>query len=580
MKRSVRVGLCAFVIAIAATHAFAQFSVESLLDGSQAGTMSDGTGTAFGRFSADLKTLTFQVTVAGLSGPIGAAHFHIFPAGTVVHPISFTGNTATGTWTDFPDSLIRYFVKGDIYINVHTAMYPAGEISGFLSPVQFMFTVDMNGQQAGTSSTARGTGLVRWGDPSGPGGITMLAYSITIAELNGAYSAAHFHMLPGKNVVHPIVFTDSTAIGTWEDVPDSMLIHLLRGKLYVNVHSSTFPAGEIAGAVVPRGEIPFAAAMDGNQAGTVSTGQGTAFLVLSADAAEMRYAATYGTLTGIYSAAHFHTSTTGSVIRPLAFFAQAASGVWRGFTDTNLVDLLRGRVYLNVHSSTNPAGEIRGDLKYYDGTFTSLINGGEAGNPSLATGTAWMRLGTDGDSSEYRVTWTGLTGAYTNSHFHLSPGGRVVHPLKLVDTTTAQGAWLMPDSLYGGLLRNQLYLNVHSTVYPAGEIRGTVMIGSGKITTVGRVEELIPAAFELDQNYPNPFNPATTIRFSITDPDVVTLAVYNILGQRLSTLLAERREAGTYSVTFDGRSLASGVYFYRLSTHGGQSMTRRMVIMK
>jgi len=94
----------------------------------------------------------------------------------------------------------------------------------------------------------------------------------------------------------------------------------------------------------------------------------------------------------------------------------------------------------------------------------------------------------------------------------------------------------------------------------------------------------IPSGFRLDQNYPNPFNPQTTIRFELTAAGAVRLAVYDVLGRMVAKLLDSDLSAGTHEVVFDGRggdsaSLASGVYFYRLTTEEGV-LTRKMMLMK
>jgi hypothetical protein len=80
-----------------------------------------------------------------------------------------------------------------------------------------------------------------------------------------------------------------------------------------------------------------------------------------------------------------------------------------------------------------------------------------------------------------------------------------------------------------------------------------------------------PTAFRLDQNYPNPFNPTTTIRYEITKPGLVSLTVYNLLGQKIKTLVDAHRPGGSHTVTWDGRDdrgreVSSGVYFYKLET--------------
>jgi surface protein len=72
--------------------------------------------------------------------------------------------------------------------------------------------------------------------------------------------------------------------------------------------------------------------------------------------------------------------------------------------------------------------------------------------------------------------------------------------------------------------------------------------------------------FTLDQNYPNPFNPTTQLQFSLPQTTEVKLEVFNLLGQRIATLVNETRSMGTHTVTFDGQNLSSGVYIYRLVT--------------
>ena len=88
----------------------------------------------------------------------------------------------------------------------------------------------------------------------------------------------------------------------------------------------------------------------------------------------------------------------------------------------------------------------------------------------------------------------------------------------------------------------------------------------------------VPSAFVLEQNYPNPFNPVTTIRFTLPANSDVSLAVYSVLGQKVMTLIDRPLGAGHHSVRFDGTGVASGVYFYRLSTGVGVETKRMMLI--
>jgi hypothetical protein len=86
-------------------------------------------------------------------------------------------------------------------------------------------------------------------------------------------------------------------------------------------------------------------------------------------------------------------------------------------------------------------------------------------------------------------------------------------------------------------------------------------------------------SFELSQNYPNPFNPTTTINFSLAKASDVTLSVYNLLGQKVATVINKYLASGTHSYQFDGSKLASGVYVYRI-TAGNFTDTKKMVLLK
>ncbi len=88
-----------------------------------------------------------------------------------------------------------------------------------------------------------------------------------------------------------------------------------------------------------------------------------------------------------------------------------------------------------------------------------------------------------------------------------------------------------------------------------------------------------PAAFRLHQNYPNPFNPATKIRFTLPRAAEVKLEVFNIMGQKVATLIDKQLNAGDHTCMWDGSGVASGVYFYRLETPDFAA-TKKMVLMK
>lgn len=90
---------------------------------------------------------------------------------------------------------------------------------------------------------------------------------------------------------------------------------------------------------------------------------------------------------------------------------------------------------------------------------------------------------------------------------------------------------------------------------------------------------LPPDRFVLHQNYPNPFNPSTTISFDVPEESLVTIAVFDVLGREVRTLLHQRKEPGRHYVNFDGTGLASGVYVYSLKA-GRFTAVRKMVLME
>jgi hypothetical protein len=107
---------------------------------------------------------------------------------------------------------------------------------------------------------------------------------------------------------------------------------------------------------------------------------------------------------------------------------------------------------------------------------------------------------------------------------------------------------------------------------------------TNKINSIEEKNEVINF-FMIYQNYPNPFNPTTTINYTIKGNSIVTLKVYDVLGREVSTLINGNKESGSYSVSFDGKNLSSGIYFYRLEAipnNGGNKVTiqKSMMLMK
>jgi hypothetical protein len=98
-------------------------------------------------------------------------------------------------------------------------------------------------------------------------------------------------------------------------------------------------------------------------------------------------------------------------------------------------------------------------------------------------------------------------------------------------------------------------------------------------TGVGDSHVQVPEVLQLDQNYPNPFNPSTTIQFALPSTAHVSLSVYDVLGCKVMTLVDGMKSAGVHDVQLDARSMASGMYVYRIQA-GGFSLIKRLVVLR
>jgi len=112
-----------------------------------------------------------------------------------------------------------------------------------------------------------------------------------------------------------------------------------------------------------------------------------------------------------------------------------------------------------------------------------------------------------------------------------------------------------------------------------------IEVDQGIISGIADQGSRTPSYFELCQNYPNPFNPSTTVRYQILSSGYVTLKVYDILGRVAETLVDEAKGRGSYTVTFEGSKLSSGIYIVKLTVQPQNEMkkftkTMKMLILK
>ena len=218
---------------------------------------------------------------------------------------------------------------------------------------------------------------------------------------------------------------------------------------------------------------------------------------------------------------------------------------------------------------------------------------GSVSQGGFPQGEIMVSVSTDGGvrwAEPTNITQTGVAGAepgHCMSERDITMNETVedgyLHILYVLDTDAggipqSEGSWTQSpvyyhkvdvDDIATSPLMPRAYMHVDGSGYPPES-------GSAVPRTVSTE---VPTSFELAQNYPNPFNPTTNIRFALTGAERVTLKVYNITGQEVATLVDGTLAAGSYEVPFDATDLASGVYFYKLSSPS-QVETRKMVLLK
>jgi len=184
-------------------------------------------------------------------------------------------------------------------------------------------------------------------------------------------------------------------------------------------------------------------------------------------------------------------------------------------------------------------------------------------------------------SSDSCTTWTQVSSLNSESGLSIESGGTLVG-------TDSLGVFLFSDNGDSLGSRNDglTNLNIHTLtidnndyVY-AGTDDGVWRRPLSEITSVE--EELIdeiPTKFLLSRNYPNPFNPSTRIKYQVSRNSLVSLVVYDILGNEIETLVNQEKPAGTYEVTWYAENLPSGVYFYQLKA-GSVVETKKMILLK
>ncbi|HEY6503804.1 MAG TPA: CHRD domain-containing protein [Chitinophagaceae bacterium] len=498
-----------FIFCLVLLFSFAAHSqmiyLKAVLSGTQEvpPTGSTASGVVIVKYNTATRALQLLGDYQGLTTAASASHIHSpAPVGSnapVLVNLNNTGGT-TGTLTGvaiLTPAQETDLLAGNMYVNVHNATFPAGEIRGQLTTTTSgqteIFTARIQGAQQvppnGSAATGSATALL---DKT-----TGMVYVTGIfSGLSAAANAAHIHT-GAVNANGPVIinFAFSAALSGTLHVESAISpadqALMLNGNTYINIHNASFGGGEIRGQLILESQLVFLKAnLQGSQevppTGSIATG--TAIVKYNTVTNLLELTGDYQGLAAAASASHIHSpapvGVNAGVLVNLTNTG-GTSGVLSGsatLTEPQEADLLGGLMYVNVHNGTFPGGEIRGQLTiatfgqaFY---FTGLLSGAQEvpANASAATGTVTVLL--DNLTNQVFVTgnFSGLVASATAAHIHQGAagisGGVVVNLTATAATSgTVTGNGIVSDAFADLMIIGQAYVNIHNASFPSGEIR-------------------------------------------------------------------------------------------------------------
>ncbi|MFN0213142.1 MAG: CHRD domain-containing protein [Saprospiraceae bacterium] len=539
-------------------------------------------GVATFLFSEDRSTITVHGVFSGLSGLVTACHIHSGLEG-VNGPVftnfssNVDGNSLNATIAT-PANLLTKALKKELYLNVHTAANPGGEIRGQLVlATDLQYAAILNGLEEVPPILTTATGVFRFTYSPGFGkGHYIGSYN----GLSGPVTAAHIHNAV-QGVSGPVVAPLSaglpnTFVGDidYQGFPFNFLQKLEAKELYVNVHTANGPGGEIRGQLRSLGPITFESVLNGDQETppVITSAIGTAVASLNSSLDSLTY---FVSVTGLTpTAAHFHTGPSGSagpVLVPLA--TTPAPNFYTGTVALNpnqVSNLLKGDVYVNIHTTANPGGEIRGQMESNLRRVYAFDLCGDQQVPSnnaSALGAAAVSVDHLNTNLSYLYIVDGLSGPATAAHIHNAAFGVNGPVLKPLTTAAPTAAGVIPITGNDAVLieADNTYLNVHTAANPGGEIRGQILRA---ITCAENVSVNNPVISEMTVS-PNPSSGLTEIRLEIAEAFEGQLILMDIAGKPIR-IENHSFATGALVLPIDLSALPMGLYFaqIRSAQHG------------
>ncbi|MEN7342294.1 MAG: CHRD domain-containing protein [Pseudomonadota bacterium] len=482
-------------------------------------------GTAYVTFDASRELIVVNSRVAGftpfLDAPIGPVHLHAGFAGEngpVVLPLQPVGQSETvyrGTEADISGNLdFGVLSAGGIYLNIHSAANPSGELRGQVVPrgTDAVRMQLQGAQENPVVANADGISGVSYATFNAADGNIVINTAVEgfTPFLDAPIGPVHLHSaFAGENgpvvlPLQPVNGSDTVYRGTEADATSTIDFGLLAdGGMYINVHSAENPSGELRGQLVPRGIDVARMQLEGQQENPAvanATGiSGVSYATLNPDENRIVINAAVEGFTPFLDApigpVHLHSGFAGQngpVLLPLNA-VDGSETQYRGteadaIATLNFDVIAQGGAYINIHSAANPTGELRGQLIPRDVDAVRMQLQGQQQNPAVvnAAGISGVAYATYNPSAQQIVLNADVEGfipalnaAIGPVHLHAGfagENGPVLLPLQPVDGSDTQyrgsEADLIADLDFDALGNGGTYINIHSAANPSGELRG------------------------------------------------------------------------------------------------------------
>lgn len=465
---------------------------------------STATGVAVITYNTSSKSMQVYADYQGLTSAVTASHVHSGAlAGvnaSVLFSLTNTGGT-TGTLSGIATLTITdetNLFDGKMYVNVHNATFPGGEIRGQVTAANTTNSFFLNGRLQGSQQVPPNSSLAT-GNFS-----LILDATANMVYLTGSFSglaanasASHIHTgaahTSGGTFVNltPSAATTGTVHGI-SLITGTNATDLLNGNAYVNVHNATYPGGEIRGQATMLSQYSFfKTSLSGTNEvpANASTAKGTVIVKFNNTSKILELNGDYQNLSASITGSHIHgpalAGSTAAVFLTLTNTG-GTSGVLSGTTTldaTREAQLFNGEMYVNVHSGSFGGGEIRGQLSGTSAGETQLLSAvmqGAQENPANAsTGTGSVTVLLDKLTREVYVTgsFSGLAANASAAHLHkgvTGTNGSVVVTLAATAATagTITGNAIVSSTFADSLINGLVYANIHNASFPGGELRG------------------------------------------------------------------------------------------------------------